>query len=42
MKWGRPRDVGEKEIVAPYKKFNAFEKGHRPQLREEENMGSGT
>jgi len=27
-KHGRPHDVGEKENVVPYKKFNAVEKGH--------------
>jgi len=25
---GRPKDVGEKENVIPYKKFNIVEKGH--------------
>jgi len=29
-KWGIPWDVGEKENVAPYKKFNVVDKGHGP------------
>lgn len=27
-KRARPQDAGDKENVAPYKKFNAVEKGH--------------
>jgi len=28
LKWRIPEDASEKENVAPYKKFNAVEKGH--------------
>ena len=38
---GRPQDVGEKENVVNYKKFNATEKGHGPQPGEKQNEGSG-
>lgn len=31
---GRLRDVGDKENVAPYKKFSAVDKGHKCHLEE--------
>ena len=41
LKRGRPQDVGEKENVSPYKKFNVLEKGHGSQLEEKHNIGHG-
>ena len=40
-KWIRPQDAGEKENVAPYKKFNAVEKGHESHPREQQTRGDG-
>jgi len=38
---GKRQDVGEKENVGPYKKFNATEKGHRPHPGEQKIEGGG-
>ena len=35
LKRERPQDVGEKDNVAPYKKFSAIEKGDGPQPEEQ-------
>ena len=40
-KRGRPHDADEKEKVFPYKKFNAIEKGHGYQPREQQTRNDG-
>ena len=37
----KPLDSSEKENVSPYKKFNAVEKEHGPQLGEQHNRDDG-